>query len=378
MRDHVAALTRFASAMSGKKIPRVIGDRPLVTAVTKNAGLNAVAWRGTAGAAGYRIQRSVLGGGWKTVSGETPVGADAAPWLDRSTVPASSRYRVLAVDASGRTVATSVAAGVARNTAAVVDPMEDWFVASGHSASLRRTPTRTGVEVAPPAGRTGWISYPAENLVKAAFTLEGDRRPRPTVQVSAGGDRWRTVIPAVSRNGDGTWSAQVSGLTEITGVRLRWLAGDRYRLTRVSLTDRATVPTTAPGSFALTAPAPGSDGVSTQASITWQPAANAAYYDLVVSEHADLSDPVLSVSGLTTTAYQPAQAWPGGTTLYVQVRAVNGVGSTSVTGAPVTFATRAATPGVLVDDFDTYATDADLQAAWTPQQRRRPDHADPR
>ena len=173
MRDHVAALTRFASAMSGKKITRVIGDRPLVTAVTKTAGLNAVAWRGTAGADGYRIQRSVLGGGWKTVSGEAPVSADAAPWLDRSTVPTGSRYRVLAVDTSGRTVATSVATGVARNTAVVVDPLEDWFVASGHSASLRRTPTRTGVEVAPPAGRTGWISYSAENLVEGRVHPRG-------------------------------------------------------------------------------------------------------------------------------------------------------------------------------------------------------------
>ncbi len=365
MRDHVAALTRFAAEMSGKKITRVVGERPLVSGVTKTAGLNAVAWRGTAGADGYRIQRSVLGGGWKTVSGQTLVSANEAPWLDRATVPASSRYRVLAVDAAGRTVATSVAVGVARNTAAVVDPLEDWFVTSGHSASLRRTPTRTGVEVAPAAGRTGWISYPAKDLVKAWFVLEGDRRPRPTVQVSTEGDRWRTVIPAVSRNGDGTWSAQVSGLTEITGVRLRWLAGDRYRLTRVGLTDRAAIPTAAPGAFALTAPAPGSEGVSTQASIAWQPAENTAYYDLVVSEHADLSDPLLSVSGLTATTYEPTRAWPGGRTLYVRVRAVNGVGSTEVSGAPVSFATRAATPGVLVDDFDTYATDADLQEAWT-------------
>jgi len=365
MRDHVAALTRFASAMSGKKTGRVVGDRPLITAVTKRAGLNSVAWRGTAGADGYRIQRSVLGGGWKTVSGEEPVGAGTAPWLDRATVSAATHYRVQAVDAAGRIVATSVAAGVARNTTVMVDPLEDWFVASGHSASLRRTPTRTGVEVAPAVGRTGWVSYSAANLVTADFTLETDRRPRPTVQVSTGGDRWRTVIPAVSRNSDGTWSAQVSALTEITGVRLRWLAEDRFRLTRASLTDRATIPSAAPGAFALTAPAPGAEGVSTQASIAWEPAENSAYYDLVVSEHADLSDPLLSVSDLTTTSYRPKQAWPGGATLYVRVRAVNGVGSTAVTGAPVTFSTRDATPGVLVDDFDTYASDADLQAAWT-------------
>lgn len=365
MREHVAALTRFASAMSGKKIPRAIGDRPLITSVTKKAGLNAVAWRGTAGADGYQIQRSVLGGGWKTVRGDEPVSALAAPWLDRATVPASSRYRVLAVDASGRTVGTSDPAGVARTTDVLVDPLEDWFPSSGHSTSLRRTPTRTGVELAPPAGRSGWISYTTDDLVKAELTLEGDRRPRPTVQVTTDDGRWGTVVPAVSRNEEGSWTAQVSGVKAVTGIRLRWLAGDRYRLTRASLTDRASVPSSAPGAFRLTSPSTGSEGVSTQTSISWQAAEDAAYYDLVVSENADLSDPLVSATGLTTTSYQPTRSWPGSTTLYVGVRAVNGAGSTSIAGSPVTFTTRAATPGVLVDDFDTYATDADLQAAWT-------------
>ena len=201
--------------------------------------------------------------------------------------------------------------------------------------------------------------------MKAEFTLEGARRPRPTMQVSAGGDRWRTVIPAVSRNGDGTWSAQVSGSGRDHRRPAAWLAGDRHPWTRVSLTDRATVPTTAPGSFALTAPTPGSDGVSTQASITWQPAADAAYYDLVVSEHADLSDPVLSVSGLTTTAYQPAQPWPG-------ERHPARAGPRGQRGR-VDLGQRGARhvhhpgchPWAPVYDFDTYATDADLQAAWT-------------
>jgi hypothetical protein len=365
MRQRVTALTRFASAMSGRAVGRVVGDRPLVTAVSKNAGLNAVAWRGTAGADGYRIQRSVLGGGWKTVSGADPVSANDAPWLDRATVPTSSRYRVQAVDASGRVVATSAPAGVAWNTAVRVDPLEDWFVTAGHSASLRRTPTRTGVEVAPAAGRTGWVSYAADGLVRAELTLTGDRRPRPSVQVTTGGDRWKAVVPAVSRAGDGTWSVRVDGLAGVTGLRLRWAATDRFALSRVSLTDRAAIPTAAPGSFTLTSPAPGAEGVSTQTTISWTPAPDTAYYELVVSEHADLSDPVVSVTGLAGTSYAPAAAWPGGTTLYVRVRAVNGVGATAVSGTPVTFTTRPATSGVLVDDFDTYADDEALQAAWT-------------
>lgn len=365
MRERTVALTRFASAMSGKTVGRVVGDRPLVTAVSKNAGLNAVAWRGTAGADGYRIQRSVLGGGWKTVSGADPVSANDAPWLDKATVAAGSRYRVQALDTAGRVLATSSPIGVARTTATRVDPLEDWYVTAGHSASLQRTPTRTGVEVAPATGRTGWISYASDGLVAAELTLAGDRRPRPTVQVTAGENRWRTVIPAVERKDDGAWSVRVDGLTGVTGLRLRWSATDRFALTRARLTDRATVPTAAPGSFALTAPVAGASGVSTQAPISWSAAGDAAYYDLVVSTHADLSDPLVSVSGLTTTSYVPTQAWPGGTTVYVRVRAVNGAGTTTVSGSPVAFETRAATPGVLVDDFDTYAGDAALHAAWT-------------
>jgi hypothetical protein len=98
--------------------------------------------------------------------------------------------------------------------------------------------------------------------------------------------------------------------------------------------------------------------------LTWQAGADTAYYDLIVSTHSDLSEPLVSVSGLTATSYTPTDAWPGSTQLYVRVTAVNGVGTTAIDGSPVSFTTRAATPGVLVDDFDTYATDADLQAAY--------------
>ena len=51
--------------------------------------------------------------------------------------------------------------------------------------------------------------------------------------------------------------------------------------------------------------------------------------------------------------------------MYVQVTAVNGAGRTTVVGSPVSFTTRAAVPGVLVDDFDTYPDNSALQAAWT-------------
>jgi mannan endo-1,4-beta-mannosidase len=363
MQDRVAALSAFAADMSGKQVGRVVGDAPLISAVDKTAGLNAVAWRGTAGADGYLIQRSVLGGDWKTVSGADPISANDAPWLDRATVAASTRYRVRAVDGDGTVLATSAPAAVARTSAVTVDPLEDWFVADGHSRSLRRAPSRSGVEVAPAAGKAGWIEYRTEGLIRAEASVVSDRRPRPTVRVLVA-DRWRTVIPLVTRSASGDWTVAVSGLSGVRAVRLAWAETDRWALTRVSITDRAEVPAEAPGAFTLTTPTPGTEGVSTQTPITWSAASDTAYYDLAVSEHADLSDPLVSVSGLTGTSYAPTTAWPGGTRLYVRVTAVNGVGTTAVTGDPVSFTTRAATPGVLVDDFDTYADDAALQAAW--------------
>ena len=365
MRVGVAALTRFATGMSGRPLRPVVGGAPLITSVAKTAGLNAVAWRGTAGADGYRIQRSVLGGVWKTVSGDDPVSANDAPWLDRGTVPVASRYRVLAVDASGATIRTSAPAAVARATTVTIDPLQDWYVAAGHSAGLRRTPTASGVDIAPAAGQAGWLSYATKDLVSARFAVTSDRRPQAGVQVSADGSAWQTVIPLVRRTADGNWSVEVSGLRGVSGIRLRWSASDRFALTRATITDRASVPSAAPGAFSLITPPSGATGVSTQTPLAWQPAADTAYYDLVVSTHADLSDPVVSVSGLTGTTYPPTSPWPGGSTLYVQVTAVNGAGRTPVSGSPVSFTTRAAVPGVLVDDFDSYADNAALQAAWT-------------
>src|SRR5689334_10538875 len=144
------------------------------------------------------------------------------------------------------------------------------YGAHGHSASLRRTPIRSGVEVAPASGRTGWVSYRTDDLVRAELTLVADRRPRPTLQVTTDSAHWRIVIPAVSRNSDGTWTARISGLDSIERIRLRWTASDRFTLSRVSLTGSTSVPTSTPGRFALTTPAPSATGVSTRTPLTWQ------------------------------------------------------------------------------------------------------------
>ncbi|HEX2858107.1 MAG TPA: carbohydrate binding domain-containing protein [Propionibacteriaceae bacterium] len=364
MRSNVAALTRFASAMSGRPAPGVVGDAPLITAIGKDEGLNTVAWRNTAGAFGYLVQRRDGDGSWRTVSGATPLSGSSAPWLDPTPATGTTGYRVLAVDAAGAVVRSSRPVEVSATGQVTVDPLEDWYVASAHSADLRRTPTASGVQVAPPRGMTGSVTYLAKGLTAATFLVRSPARPRPAVQVTTDGSTWRETRAVVTPRGDGSWAVEVRGGRGDAGVRLAWRRGDVFGLTGASISDvAASVPTSAPAAFAVTSPVDGQTGVSTISPIAWQSAGRAAYYTLTVSTHSDLSSPLVSATGITGTSYAPTQAWPGDTTLYVRVTAVNGIGTTS---ASANFTTRTAPAGVLVDDFDTYPDDAALQAAWKP------------
>ena len=364
MRSNVAALTRFASAMSGRPAANVVGEAPLITAIGKDEGLNTVAWRNTAGAFGYVVQRRDGEGPWRTVSGATPLSGSSAPWLDPTPPTGTTGYRVLAVDAGGAVVRSSRPVDVSVTGQVTVDPLEDWYVASAHSADLRRTPTASGDEVAPPRGMTGSVTYLARSLTAATFLVRSPTRPRPTVEITTDGSTWRQTRAVVTPAGDGGWAVDVRSGRGDAGVRLVWRHGDVFALTGASISDvAASLPTGAPAAFAVTSPVQGQTGVSTISPIAWQAASGAAYYTLTVSTHSDLSNPLVSATGITGTTYAPTQAWPGDTTLYVRVTAVNGIGTTA---ASVSFTTRTAPAGVLVDDFDTYPDDAALQAAWKP------------
>jgi hypothetical protein len=123
--------------------------------------------------------------------------------------------------------------------------------------------------------------------------------------------------------------------------------------------------TGAPAAFTPVTPAAGATGVIGPESFSWAPAVGAGYYRLTVSRHADLSDPVIDVTGLATAAYEPAQGLAPATTWYWRVRATNVAGSTST---PVsTFTTRAlpSTP-ITLDDYEGYATDVELTSAYVP------------
>ncbi|MFI2714460.1 carbohydrate binding domain-containing protein [Micromonospora sp. NPDC018662] len=363
MREAVAALTRFAGTMAGRPAPAVTGDRPLLTAIDADYGITTLRWRGTAGAAGYLVQRRGPGGAWATVSGTRPLRADDAPWFDLTTPAGRVTYRVVAVDATGATVAVSPPVATDPGSDQVFDPLEDWFVSAGHSDSLRRTPTTGGVLVAPARGRSGELRYRRDGLTAATVTVASTGRPRVVLEVSADGTTgWRPTRPRIDRTGPGRYTLTVTGLRDVRGMRVVWRPDARFAVASVALSARSdSVTDTAPGAFALTAPAPGATGVSRLAALDWSAASGAAYYSLTVSEHADLSAPLVAVSGLRTPGFTPTTAWPAGATLHVRVTATNGYGSTVTDAA---FTTRADLPGVVVDDFDTYPSDAELAAAY--------------
>jgi hypothetical protein len=121
--------------------------------------------------------------------------------------------------------------------------------------------------------------------------------------------------------------------------------------------------TGSPASFELVTPTAGATDVIGPRSFSWTPAAGAGYYTLRVSRDADLSDPVISATGLATTTYPVAQGLDPATTWYWSVRATNAAGSTP---SPVgTFTTRALPMApTTIDDFEQYGTSATLSEAY--------------
>lgn len=365
MRTAVSAITRFADVMGTcTGCVKPVGDAPLLTSIVKTQGINLLTWRGTAGAWSYRVERAT-GKTWSVIG--TGLTDNDTPWLDLSTPTSAAQYRVVALDASGATLAVSAPLGAGTTEDAVTDPLEDWFVASQHSANLQRTPTDRGVRVGPDGGEQATLTYVRPGITSAAVTLAHPRdRAGVRLQVSAdGATNWKTVKPRTVHAGRDAVTLSLSGLAGIGGVRVEWPSGSRAAVTGVSLTSAAeSLATAIPGPFAVTAPPSGPTEVSPETSISWSASAGAAYYSIVVSKNADLSSPVVQATSLRTTSYRPTVSLDASTTYYVQVQAVNADGTTTATGSPTSFTTRPPVVGVLVEDYDGYASDAALQAAY--------------
>ncbi|WP_405929561.1 Ig-like domain-containing protein [Streptomyces griseus] len=363
MRTDVLANAALAKMIGGeRRLPALPVTPPLITSITKRSGINEIAWRGTAGAHTYRVQRSVRGahGPWTTLT-TTPVGDNDTPWLDATTPRTQASYRVSALDRAGRTLATSVPLGAGPSQDVEVDTLQSWARMPAHSDSLRREPDGDGVRIAP---RPRATAHAAWKVVRAeAFTARFATRAGsalPTVQVTRDGTTWKQVKPVRSTTG-GTTTLRIEPPRGTEGVRLVWAAAPRPApLSGITLVrEAASVATAPPGAFRQN-PGDGATGVPVGDPLTWTASENAAHYALVLSTEADLSDPVIDVTGLRTTSYRPPVNLRPNTTYHLRVTAVNGAGSRSAEGAPVSFTTGALT----VDDFEGYPDGAALSAAY--------------
>nr|SBO96172.1 Endo-1,4-beta-mannosidase [Nonomuraea gerenzanensis] len=344
MRASVEAQVAFAGQVSpsGGRPARV--GPPLLVQVDKRGGLNELRWRGTAGAAGYVVERSQHGR-WSAAH-QGLLTDNQAPWLDAGAA-GEVTYRVVPVDRDGRRGTASEPVRVTRSQVVLVDPLQTTDLADGHG-NVTLTPA------AAVARGEAWMSWSRPGLQRVRFDVAG--RPRVRVQVSGDGAAWRTVR---HESGDGQVTADAGGAGH---VRVLWSGGEG--LTRATLWSADPAPVSAPPAIpAPLTPAPDARDVLGTPAFTWSPAEGAGYYTLTVSEHADLSDPVLSATAITGAEHRPAGELEPGLTYHWRVTAVNAAGRTH--GAVSSFATRPLpTAPAVVDDFTGYADSAQLAAAY--------------
>jgi len=349
MRASVAAIQRYSTAL-GLPVDTLDVLAPLVTAVEQTNGINRVFWRGSAGAVGYRVQRSTDGLAWTDVSGVVAPGT--AQVTDLSS-PVGAVYRVLAVAPDGSTAASDAVASAPLG-AVLVDPLADWSLTAAHD----------GASIVVPSGARATAAASAQwdvtGVDSASFLLSA--ADGVSVSASSDGMAWTDLT---------TTTAVVPGGVSVTAdgigadhVRVSWPAG--AVLDRATISSRSTdAETGAPSPVELVAPADRAADLQATPAFTWAADEAAAYYRFTLATAADLTDPVDTATGITGSSYQPAVDLTPGTTYYWRVDAVNGSGESSSPVRSFTMDTLPTEP-LVVDDFESYADDAALSAAYLP------------
>ena len=188
---------------------------------------------------------------------------------------------------------------------------------------------------------------------------------------SADGRTWTPAQPETVAV-PGNWIRHDYTLTGLRGanyLRITWnnATGQPWtpQLSRVALYGPPQA-VAAPSPFAQQSPAAGATMVGLAPSLSWSPAARAAYYTLVVSTHPDLSSPEINVSGLRGTSYTPPAKLRPNTTYYWSVSATNITGTTVATNSVASFTTFDPTTMPLpIEDFSGYGgSDEALRAAY--------------
>jgi len=112
-------------------------------------------------------------------------------------------------------------------------------------------------------------------------------------------------------------------------------------------------PTTAPGAFALSAPANGATSLSLTPTLSWTDATGETSYTVEIDSENNFSSPLVyqntKIAAGTTSFMVPSGVLAGGTTYYWRVIAINSVGSTIASNAPFSF--MALSSGASVPEF---------------------------
>ncbi|PPI41518.1 MULTISPECIES: carbohydrate binding domain-containing protein [unclassified Rathayibacter] len=207
-RESVDAVERYSAAVGSTPGRHELGA-PLVTALDQVYGITTVSWRGTAGAQGYLVQRSVDGGAWSDVT-DGAVSASASPVTDYDS-PDGARYRVVAVGEGDRPGPASDPVAAPEAGTVLVDPLQTWTLSSAHE-NARLEPTPAGGVVA--ATGAASITWQRDGVTAAEFLLSDPSAA--TVSTSTDGTTWTPAATTV--DGGALRAVGLDG----DAVRLSW------------------------------------------------------------------------------------------------------------------------------------------------------------
>ncbi|MGR0319621.1 carbohydrate binding domain-containing protein [Agromyces sp. ZXT2-3] len=214
MREQTAAIRGYSAAL-GLTEGEVPLGQPLITEVVPTAGINRVGWRGVAGAATYRVERSVDEKGkiWELV-GEVP--AEDSPLLDPTAADAV-RYRVTPVKPDGERGPASDPVEVGAGRTVVVDPLESLGLVEG-AEQVRLDPGTDGTR-AVANGSAPSLTWSVDGLRRAEIALADGKPKHVEILSSADGETW---VPAA------VGTVREKGVLRLVADEL---AGDLVRVT---------------------------------------------------------------------------------------------------------------------------------------------------
>lgn len=229
MRAQNDAIKAYSEAL-GFATGTVEPSQPLITQVTTSNGINSIAWRGSAAATSYLIERSTDGTTWSTVA-EAP--AEASPVLDLK--PAGDvEYRVTARKTGGAS-ATSDVVAVPSGSAVLVDPLESLLLAAEHE-NVRINAVPAGSRAVADGGDAS-LTWKLAGAQTGSFLLAAGHGGDVRVSSSTDGTTWVDAATDVDT---------VSGLTRVRtddfvgeNIRVQFAAGSGVELARGTLTGQA-------------------------------------------------------------------------------------------------------------------------------------------